>query len=170
VLLGPLVVGLLLALGLGVYGREHSPVDYPIDVTPFSDLNYAKAWLASVTVVCAFIQLASGVLLTRRADFDLTIIDTLHRWSGRIAVLASVPVAADCLYAMGFKATDTRVLVHSILGCLFFGAFAAKMLALGKRDVPRWTFPLLGGLMFTCLTLLWLTSALAVFHATGIHR
>jgi hypothetical protein len=166
-LLGPLTVGLLLALGMGVYGRVHSPASYPVDVTPFSDVNYLKAWLTTVTVVCAFVQLASGTALVQRAD--PVILEAIHRWSGRLAVLASVPVAADCLYAMGFQATDARVLVHSCLGCLFYGVFAAKMLVLGRSGLPRWTFPLLGGLMFTCLALLWLTSALWLFGANGVH-
>ena len=59
-----------------------------------------------------------------------------HVWSGRLAVLTSVPVAVHCLYALGFQATDTRVLFHSLFGCFFYGAFAAKMLLLTRRGLP----------------------------------
>jgi hypothetical protein len=167
--LAVLVAGLLVALGLGVYGRVHSPASYPVDVTPFTGVNYVKAWLTSLTAVCALAQLASGPALVRRVDSDSVILETIHRWSGRLAILASVPVAVDCLYAMGFQVTDTRVLVHSCFGCLFYGAFTVKMLAIGRSGLPRWMFPLLGGLMFTCVALLWLTSALWLFNADGIH-
>jgi hypothetical protein len=44
---------------------------------------------------------------------------TAHVWSGRLAVLASVPVAVHCLYALGFEATNARVLFHSLFGCFF---------------------------------------------------
>ena len=39
------------------------------------------------------------------------------------AVVASVPVAAHCLYVAGFMATDARVLVHSVAGTFFYGVF-----------------------------------------------
>jgi hypothetical protein len=98
-----------------------------------------------------------------------TWIGGLHRWSGRIAVLASVPVAVQCLYALGFQSDSTRVWVHSILGCLFYGAFATKMLSLSRPGAPRWAMPLLGGLVFAGLIGLWLTSALWLFSARGVH-
>ena len=33
----------------------------------------------------------------------------VHRWSGRVAVAVTVPVAVHCLYALGFEDYDTRV-------------------------------------------------------------
>ena len=68
----------------------------------------------------------------------------LHRWSGRIAFLLAVPVAIHCLYALGFQTYSTRVLIHSLLGCAFFGAFTVKMLILPKRGVPDWVLPVGG--------------------------
>ena len=62
------------------------------------------------------------------------------------------------------------VLAHSLLGCLFFGAFTTKMLALRLRSVPGWALPLLGGLLFSALAGLWLTSALWFFTTTGVTR
>ena len=75
----------------------------------------------------------------------------LHRWSGRIAVAFTVPVAVHCLYALGFQTFDARVAVHSILGCFFFGAFICKMLILTRDDSPGWALPVLGGVVFSGL-------------------
>jgi hypothetical protein len=70
---------------------------------------------------------------------------TVHRWSGRLAFIASIPVALHCLYALGFGDYNTRVLVHSLLGCFFF----------------------FGGLVFTALSGLFVTSALWFFTTSG---
>jgi hypothetical protein len=91
----------------------------------------------------------------------------LHRWSGRVAVLLTVPVAVHCLYALGLRADEPRVLVHSLLGCFFYGAFAAKMLVLRART-PDWTLPVLGGAVFTGLTALWLTASVWFFTTSGL--
>ena len=72
---------------------------------------------------------------------DRTWVAPLHRWSGRLAVLATLPVVTHCLYAFGFEHDNPRVLAHSLLGCLFFGAFTAKMLALRPKSVPGWALP-----------------------------
>ena len=41
------------------------------------------------------------------------------------------------------------VLIHSALGCFFYGAFVAKMLSLTWREsMPRWAVPILGGTVF----------------------
>jgi hypothetical protein len=93
---------------------------------------------------------------------------TLHRWSGRVAVLASVPVAVHCLYALGFQAGEPRVLVHALVGCLFYGAFVAKMLLLTRHGLPGWALPVAGGLVFTGLAVLWVTSSLWVFTTLGL--
>ena len=95
-------------------------------------------------------------------------IGALHRWSGRVAVLHTVPVAVHCLYALGLESGSVRVLVHSLLGCFFYGAFVAKMLVLNRHDTPGWTLPVLGGAVFTALTALWLTSSVWFFTTTGI--
>jgi hypothetical protein len=42
----------------------------------------------------------------------------VHRWSGRIAILLTVPVIIHCIYALGFGTYSARVLAHSVLGCL----------------------------------------------------
>ena len=75
-----------------------------------------------------------------------------------------------CLYALGYQTYSTRVMIHSLLGCLFFGVFTAKMLALTKKDAPGWVLPVLGGVLFTAMVGLWFTSAYWFFTTFGIKR
>jgi hypothetical protein len=58
--------------------------------------------------------------------------------------------------------------VHSLCGCLFYGAFVAKMLVLTRPGTPRWSLPVLGGLLFTALVALWLTSSVWFFSTSGL--
>jgi hypothetical protein len=92
----------------------------------------------------------------------------LHRWSGRLAFLVSVPVAVYCLFARGYQTYETRVFWHSLLGCFFFGAFSAKMLLLRSERLPGRPLPIVGGLVLTALTIIWLTSALWFFRTFGV--
>ena len=68
-------------------------------------------------------------------------IGTAHVWSGRLAVLVSVPVAVHCLYALGFQSYDNRVLFHSLFGCFFYGAFVTKMVLLTRPRASCCTSP-----------------------------
>jgi hypothetical protein len=72
------------------------------------------------------------------------------------------------LYALGFQSATPRVLVHSLLGCFFFGAFTTKMLLLTRRGLPRWVIPFIGGVVFSALVGLWLTSSLWFFTTVGV--
>jgi hypothetical protein len=89
-------------------------------------------------------------------------------WSGRLAVLVSVPVAVHCLYALGFQSSDLRVLIHSVLGCLFYGVFVTKMLLLTRKGSKSWAVPVAGGLLFMTIVLVWLMSALWFFQTRGL--
>jgi hypothetical protein len=89
-------------------------------------------------------------------------------WSGRLAVLVSVPVAVHCLYALGFQSSDSRVVVHPVLGCLFYGVFVTKMLLLTRKGSKGWAIPVAGGLLFVTVVLVWLMSALWFFRTQGL--
>jgi hypothetical protein len=170
-LLVPLLVGSAVAVLLGVYGRLHEPVGFSINLAGFSSGVYVKAWLCTAAAVLAVVQLvsASAMYGKLRITAPSGVMPAVHRWSGRLAVLLTVPVVVHCLFALGFQSDTPRVLVHSLLGCLFYGAFVAKMLSLTRRGVPGWGLPLLGGMVFTALIGLWLTSALWVFGTQGVH-
>lgn len=157
----PAVAGIGVAVCLGVYGRLHQPSNLSV----FGALGQPiviKAGLTTAVVILAVIQLISAFALYGRLP-SRSWTPTLHRWSGRLAVLLSLPVAAHCLYAFGFGFDSPRVLAHSLLGCLFYGAFTAKMLVLSQPTSRSWALPLAGALVFTTLAGLWLTSALWFF-------
>jgi hypothetical protein len=168
----PSLIGALVALTLGIYGRFHHPTGIAINIAGFSSPGSVKAWLATGATTFAVVQVGSALVMYGKIP-RITApswIGTLHRWSGRIAFLLAVPVAVHCLYALGFQNYSTRVLIHSILGCAFFGAFTVKMLILPKRGLPGWMLPALGALVFIALTGIWLTSAYWFFSTFGIKR
>jgi hypothetical protein len=168
-LLAALLAGCAVALALGLYARLHHPASYALDVGGFSSPLYAKAWLTTIAVVFAIVQLITGVQLSRRQAASAWLVG-LHRWSGRIAILLTVPVLIHCIYALGFQTYSVRVIVHCVLGCLFYGAFVAKMLSLVRREsMPKWVLPVLGGVVFASLVGLWATSALWLFTTKGVH-
>jgi hypothetical protein len=166
-------VGSLVAVGLGVYASAHDPTGAALNLAGFTDGLHAKAWLATAAFALVIVQLLSALAMWGRlpgVQGGGAVSAKLHRWSGRLAVLISLPVAAHCLYALGFQTADTRVLLHSLLGCFFYGIFITKMIVLAKDDDQKpWVIPVLGGLVFTGLTGLWLTSSLWLFSNSGLH-
>jgi hypothetical protein len=161
------VIGCLVAVALGAYSSLHEGTGYAINLSGFSSGLYAKSWLTTVAAVFALVQLWSAAVMWGRIPGPSWAAG-LHRWSGRIAVLAATPVAIHCLYAVGFGWSSPRLVIHSVVGCVFFGAFVAKMLSLTKEGLPARTLPVLGGIVFTGLIALWLTSALWLFTTKGL--
>jgi hypothetical protein len=183
----PLLVGAVVSVLLGVYAKEHEPRFFSINLAGFSGPLAVKSWLATLAAVLALCQFTSALamygkldaLFTRPRSYPAAMayppaprtpswIAPLHVWSGRLAVLVSVPVAVHCLYALGFQDYENRVLIHSLLGCFFYGAFVAKMLLLTRKGLPGWVIPLAGGLVLVGLIGLWLTSALWFFQHNGL--
>ena len=169
-LLAAAVAGAAVAVALGTYGRVHTPTGDAIATFGFPAVLPMKAWFATAAAVLALAQLASALAMWGRLPGVRTAprwIAPVHRWSGTVAFVVSLPVAYHCLWSLGFQDTDTRVLVHSITGCAFYGAFATKLLALRIERLPGWALPLIGGSLVTALTVLWLTSSLWFFTNVG---
>jgi hypothetical protein len=169
VLLVPVGIGAAVAVALGVYGGLHNPTGVSVNVAGFSSPLSVKAWLATAAVVLAVVQLVTAFAIYGRFGRAPAWVSPLHRWSGRFAFLLSIPVAMHCLYALGFQTFDTRILLHSLLGCFFYGTFVAKMLFLRRDGAPGWVLPVAGGVLFTTLVGLWLSSALWFFTHFGVH-
>jgi mono/diheme cytochrome c family protein len=93
-------------------------------------------------------------------------VNPVHRWSGRLAFAFTLPVAYHCIFKLGFQDPDARVLAHSLLGCLVYGAFAAKVTILRLHRFPRLVLPLAGGALFAVLIGVWYTSALWLYRHT----
>jgi uncharacterized protein DUF6529 len=170
--LGALVLaGALVAVALGVYSHAHSPAGRPLFTLGFSGMLQMKAWLTTIVAVLVLVQLVTALWMWGRlpgVSGAPSSIAPVHRWSGAVAFAVSLPVALHCMWALGFGAGSTRVLVHGLAGCTFYGAYAAKMLGLRLPGLPARTLPVLGGLVVTCVVLLWLTAALWFFTRPGL--
>ena len=162
-------IGAAIALSLGIYGNQHAPATDLAITLGFHDTITMKVWLASVALLFAFVQVGSALWMYGRLPVRDAPewIGSLHRISGRLAFLLSLPVAYHCLYQLAFQDSTTRVLVHSLLGCAFYGAFAAKVVIVRSHTLPGWALPVAGGLVFTILVSVWLTSGLWFISENG---
>jgi hypothetical protein len=166
----PLIVAALIggavSLSLGVYGRVHQPTGRQVFDLGFPYLGAMKSWLATFALAFALAQLVSALAMFGHLPGVRTTprwVPFVHRWSGTAAFLVSLPVAYHCLWSLGFQSIGPRQLIHGIAGCVFYGAFATKLLALRVRRLPSWALPVIGGSLVAALTVLWLTSALWFF-------
>lgn len=170
-LAGVLLLGASTALALGVYAKVHTPAGRPLFTLGFSGMLQMKAWLTTVATALLFVQLTTALWMWGRlpgAGPARPWVAPVHRWSGASAFAVTVPVAFHCLWALGFGTTSTRVIVHSISGCAFYGAYAAKMLGLRIRGLPGAAIPVLGATVLATLVLVWLTAALWFFTRSGV--
>jgi hypothetical protein len=163
----PLVgAGAAVSIALGVYAREHDPSGRGIFTLGFPAVINMKAWLTTLAFVLVLFQFLSALRLYGELPWPATLprwLPQAHRWSGTVAFVATVPVAYHCLWSLGYQSTDARHVLHSILGCAFYGAFTTKMLVLRSERVPGWALPAVGGLVFAILVGLWLTASLWFF-------
>jgi uncharacterized protein DUF6529 len=129
-----------------------------------------KAWLTTAAAALVVVQVLSALAMWGRlpgVKDAPTWVSGLHRWTGTVAFLLTLPVAFHCVWSLGFEDESTRVLVHSVAGCMVYGVFAAKMLALRLRGLPSATVPVLGGLLAGVIVVLWFSSALWFFGQSG---
>ena len=83
-----------------------------------------------------------------------------HRLAGTLAFIVALPVAYQCLWAIGFhKIVNPWWAVHSVAGCVVFGAFVTKVLCVRNRKLPRWGLPVAGGVVFAALMIAWATTS-----------
>jgi uncharacterized protein DUF6529 len=132
----------------------------------FSTTIAAKAWLASVAIVLALVQVTTAARMWGRLTF-LPVrgraVARIHRWSGRTAFVFTLPVFFHCVTILGFQTPDARVAIHSLAGTFFYGVFAAKVLIVHDRELPGWVLPVAGTTLASTLGVLWLTSSLWYF-------
>jgi hypothetical protein len=167
----PLMVGSLVAVALGVYGRVHTPSHKALFYHPFSSMFAMKVWLTAAALVLALIQLLTALWMYGKLGGRAPgWVGPLHKTTGTLAFLVTLPVAFHCLWALGFQYDDTRVLAHSLLGCIFYGAFVAKILTLHSKRLPGWALPWVGGTLFTALVAVGSTSAVWYFATIGLPK
>ena len=129
----------------------------------FSSTIAGKAWFATAAVLLACIQVLTAARIFGHLQGVVRLpheqVKRIHRWSGRLAFLCTLPVAFHCIFILGFDSTSSRTLAHSIVGSFVYGVFAVKIFFVHDHDHPRWTLPLVGGALFAVIVTLWLTSA-----------
>lgn len=165
-----LLVGAIVALSLGVYGAVHDPTGHSLVTLFFTATINLKVWLATLAALLAVVQVLSAAKFYGRlgAGHGPRWLGRAHRASGTLAFLLTIPVAYHCLWALGFDgAADARGLVHGLVGSIFFGALAAKVLLVRSRGLPGWALPIAGGIVFTSLIGVWLTSSFWFFTTVG---
>ncbi|HVS29061.1 MAG TPA: DUF6529 family protein [Solirubrobacteraceae bacterium] len=163
------LLGAAVALTLGVYGTTHDPASDLAITLGFTTTITMKVWLATIAVGFAVVQMLSALWMYGRLPLGgaPSWLGSVHRISGRLAFLVSLPVAYHCLYQLAFQHSSARVLAHSILGCAFYGAFAAKVVVVRSRNLPGIALPIAGGLTFALLVAIWVTSGLWYIDKSG---
>src|SRR5690242_1173926 len=110
----------------------------------FSSAIAGKVWFASAAALLAIVQVLTASRIYGKIKWALPArilgakIGSIHRWSGRLAFLCTIPVAFHCIFILGFQTYDTRVLAHSLLGSFFYGVFAVKVLVVRDHTLPGW--------------------------------
>ncbi|MGQ0617000.1 MAG: DUF6529 family protein [Acidimicrobiia bacterium] len=161
--------GAATAVALGAYGRVHDPANRALFTLGFTAMPNMKIWLGTIALTFAVTQVLTAQWMYGRLPGTGTApewVAPVHRAVGAVAFLFTVPVAFHCLWSIGYgnplgeDSGDLRRNIHSFVGCVFYGAFVSKMLALRSRRLPGWTLPVTGGVLFGALVILWVTSAL----------
>ena len=143
--------------------------------TVFSSTIAFKSWFATAAVTLALVQVLTASRmwgkLQRAIPISFPVAKRIHRWSGRLAILCTLPVFFHCVFILGFQTPNARVAIHSVVGTFIYGVFAAKMLVIRENKMvvirekryPHWVLPVAGGAMATMLLVLWVTSSLWFF-------
>jgi hypothetical protein len=161
-------VGAAVALAIGIYGSVHDPSQELVFTLFFSSTISMKVWFATAAAAFGLVQILLALwMYGRLGGVTPGWVGPAHRISGRLAFLVSLPVAYHCLWSLGSQDTDTRVLAHSLLGCAFYGAFAAKVMLVRSRGLPGIALPIAGGLVFAVLVAAWYTSGLWFIREDG---
>lgn len=95
-----LLLGAGVALALGVYGKTHPASGRPLFTLGFSGMLQMKVWLSTAAVVLLVGQLVTALWMwgrLPRAGSAPAWVGPIHRWSGSVAFVLTVPVAFHCL-------------------------------------------------------------------------
>lgn len=173
--LAAFAAGAVIALLLGVFSRVH---DVTLDGTTtlgFKDVRDMKVVLSVVIGVLVIGQLVGALWIYGKLGIRAPRwLGNAHRASGVLALLLSVFVGYHCIWAFGFQTgtvhgydVPPRAIVHEVLACCAFGMIIVKVIAVRSRRAPGWFLPIAGGLLFTLLLVVVLTSAGWYLDAKG---
>lgn len=153
---------------LAVFGAEHSP-NYTFGLFGSSGTGAIslKSRISTGILALALVQLLLALWMYGRVPgvgAAPSQVGRLHRATGIVLFLATLPVAVHCMVAYGVQTTSARVTVHSLAGCFFYGAFLSKILVVRSRQLPGWVLPTAGGVLVAVIAVLWYSSALWFFN------
>ena len=159
-----------LTLSYLAFRAHDAPFRPPFFHLFFSNILHMKAWLTTGAAVLGVVQLVTALRIYEKLRFPpaARFYSLMHRWSGRTAVLMTLPEGYHCILKLGFATYDARAAIHSILGAAFYGALVAKIFIVRSSGYPGWALPWAGATLLAILTALWLTSALWLFSAMGV--
>jgi hypothetical protein len=163
-----LVFGAAVSVAVYLVGRNVTP-HYTVGLfgRHLTDAVRLKAQLATVLLALAIVQLTLALWMYGRlpgAGAAPRRVSTAHRVVGLLVFLLSVPITIHCIQAYGVELTPARAAIHSVAGCFFYGAFAAKVLVVRSKRLPGWLLPTVGGLLVTAIIVSWYASALWFFN------
>jgi len=98
--------GAAVSVALGVYGRFHDPAGQQTVTVIFGSTLAFKAWMATIVLVLAIAQLFTALRIWEKVPWPRKLpawFGQVHRRSGTLAFLASLPIAYHCLWAIGFE-------------------------------------------------------------------
>jgi Family of unknown function (DUF6529) len=157
--------------GLYAFGTQHTP-DYTTSLFGQTgpDTFKLKSWLATGVLAFAAVQLGLALWMYGRLTWIGVApprVGPVHRAIGALAILLTIPIAYHCAFAYGVQTKlDTRIAVHSVAGCILYGAFVAKIVLVQspRWRMPGWALPVVGGTLVATVAVLWFTSALWYFN------
>ena len=175
IVLGLVGIGLVAAAvttALLVYGHEHTP-NYYFSLFGRTGLGAIalKSTLATVALGLVAIQVLLALWIYQKLPtvyYTPRPVRLAHRIIGAGLFALTIPIAIHCLYAYGVQFTNVRIAIHSVAGCFFYGAFAAKVLLVHNRRLPGWALPVAGGTLAVLVGVLWYTSALYYYNGFAL--
>lgn len=134
-----LFASVALVIGFVAVRTDVEPYETPFFRLFFSNTLHMKAWLTTAALLLGLGQLLTAARIYEKLRFppEGRLYPLLHRWSGRAAILLTVPAAYHCIFKIGFGTYDARAFIHSLLGASFYGAFSAKVLNSAHKRLPR---------------------------------
>jgi len=137
------------------------------------DLTYhQKSLLATVLLVIAFIQLAViAMALGKVGSFSPESRRKLilfHHFEGYAGLLVALWVAYNCVFNIAHKSGAPRVVIHMLMGITVIGLITSKIVISWGLKRYYMRLPFLGGMLFTAITILWVTGAGWYFYEYGI--
>lgn len=169
-------IGAVVALLVGVFGKVHDPTLAGTTTLGFRTVIDMKVFVTVGIAVLVIVQLLGALWmygkLGARAPWW---VGPVHRTAGTITLLLTAFVAYHCLWSLGLETghlhngvkVPLRTVVHGVLGCMVIGAVVVKLVAVRSRRAPGWFLPVAGGLLFTLLVLVVLTSAVWYISTKG---